>query len=422
MQQQPIVAAIDVGTTKVCTILGRKTGAADFEVLAHSVVPCDGLRKGNVADVSTTASAVRRSILEASEKAGVKVDSAYVGITGAHVSYENRRDPLEWVGSSGVITSDDLTRVPDKVAAAAATGGRRVLHAIPLAYSIDGEQTIRNPLGMHGRGLEVETHVVTGGQIFVDRLIQAVESAGVRVQDLVLEPLASGEAVLTSEEKEQGVALVDIGGGTTDVVVFKRGAVRYTGVIPVGGFQFTNDICQTYGTPYADAEAAKLKYGNTEPFDGSMNGEITLGVEGRSTTINVPHRDICLLLRERAQELMHLIKVKLQEADAGELGELTLVITGGTSKLPGLEAMTKRTLTRSARIGVPNGNRRLPDELKEPAHATGVGILLWAVSRTLPAHAAVAANGKNGSSNGARPSLTARLIARIKNRLTLNLF
>jgi len=257
-QKNATFAAIDVGTTKVCAIVGRGSGPDDLQVLAHSTVPCDGLRKGNVADSKATTQAIRRVVMDVSREAGVTIDAAYVGVTGAHVSFENRWDALDWVGDLGVITSDDLKRVPEKISAAATVAGRRVMHAIPLTYALDGEKTIRNPLGMHARNLEVETHVVSGNQSYVRRLVEAVESAGIEVKDLVFEPLASSEAVLTAAEKQEGVALVDIGGGTTDIVVFQGGMVRYTGVVPVGGYQFTNDICQTYGASYKDAEQAKL--------------------------------------------------------------------------------------------------------------------------------------------------------------------
>ena len=425
-QEQKIYTAIDVGTTKVCTIVGRKKGADGFEILAHSVVPCEGLRKGNVIDVTATAKAIRHSITAVNSAAGVNAQTAYVGITGAHVSFENRWDKLGWVGNRGVITADDLTLVPPRVASAASETGRHVLHAIPMTYAMDGERTIRNPLGMHAQGLEVESHVVTGTSSYVDKLVKAVESAGVQVESLVLEPLASGEAVLTTEERERGVALVDVGGGTTDVVVFKGGTINYTAVIPVGGWQFTNDICQTYSTPYPAAEEAKLKYGHTEPFTGHVTEELSLPLEGRSVHLKVPHREFCQLIRERAQELLRLIKLKLQEAKVEDISKMSLVITGGTANLPGLLDLTHTKLTNHVRIGVPNGNTSIPDELKAPAYATGVGILLWAMDQREPVTATEAprSNGNgsgNGNGNGGRASLASRFITLVRNRLSVNL-
>ena len=420
-QKNATFAAIDVGTTKVCAIIGRGSGPDDVQVLAHSTVPCDGLRKGNVADSQATAEAIRRAVMDVSREADVTVDAAYVGVTGAHVSFENRWDALDWVGNLGVITADDLKRVPEKISIAAAMAGRRVMHAIPLTYALDGEKSIRNPLGMHARNLEVETHVVSGNQSYLRRLVEAVESAGIEVKDLVFEPLAGGEAVLTAAEKQEGVALVDIGGGTTDIVVFEGGMVRYTGVVPVGGYQFTNDICQTYGTSYKDAEDAKLTHATTDLYESKRVEEISLAVEGRSMAIKVPHRDLCQLTRERAQELLKLIKVKLQEADVEDISKLRVVITGGTSNLPGLESLTQQLLTNRVRIGMPNGNGSIPGELKAPAYSTGVGLLLWAASRSEP-EATVQANGRNGTSEPRSGGFASRFIARLKIRLSLNLF
>ena len=432
-QADTTFAAVDVGTTKVCAIVGRRSGPNRVQVLAHSTVPCDGLRKGDVSDADATAQAIRRAVTEASQKSGVSIDAAYVGVTGAHVSFENRWDALDWVGGQGVITNEDLKLVPERVSSAAATDGRRIIHAIPLTYGMDGEKTIRNPLGMHARNLEVETHVVSGGQRYLRRLVEAVESAGIRVKDLVFEPLASGEAVLTEEEKRAGVALIDIGGGTTDIIVYKGGLVRYTGVVPVGGFQFTNDICQTYGTSFEDAEQAKLEHATIDLHKSKLIEEITLPVEDCDVELKVPHREFCQLTRERAQELLRLVKVKLQESDIEDISKLDLVFTGGASNLPGLESLTRQILTTHVRIGMPNGNGSIPDELKAPAYSAGVGLLLWAAGQSVQEEAELAAtngyatnghaiNGdsKNGASTSGWSAL--RFMSRLKSRLSLNLF
>ena len=378
MRDARIVTGIDVGTTKVCTIMGRTSGPRDLEVLAHSLVPCEGLKKGNVEDITATARAIRASVDEIERRAQIAVRSAYVGVTGAHVTFENRVDTLDWVGKHGVITAEELTHVPETVASVGVAVGREVIHALPITYRLDGRGGIRNPLGMHTDHLEVETHVVTGAPSPIEQLARAVESSGLKVEGLVLEPLASSEAVLTREEKDQGAVLVDIGGGTTDVVVFRNGRIAYTGVIPVGGYQFTYDICQTYNTTYAAAEAAKLAYAHTEPYVASAVEEVSLPVLGRVSAQKVPRRDICQLVRERAQELVPLIRLKLNEAQIDDVSRIRLVLTGGSSNLPGLQALMQRTLTNHVRIGVPNVHPGIPGELRAPHFATGVGILLWA--------------------------------------------
>ena len=384
MQDSRLLTAIDVGTTKVCTIIARRTGARDLKVLAHSVVPCDGLKRGNVEDIVATQRAIRSSIEEIGRKTAIAVRSAYVGITGAHVAFENRRDDLEWIGKRGVITAKELKRVPRKVASSSTGSGRRVLHALPMTYSLDGKNGIRNPLGMHTDQMEVETHVVTGASALIDRLVGTVERAGVSVEALVLEPLASSEAVLTPEEKERGAVLVDIGGGTTDVVVFKNRAVNFTSVIPVAGYQFTNDICQTYNTTYSAAEAVKLQHAHTQPQMTGPGDEVSFPVFGSSTQLRVPLLEICQLTRERAQELIRLIKIKLQDAKIGHLAAYQIVLTGGSANLVGLKELMEQTLLARVRIGLPAGGDSVPDELKAPSHATSVGILLWAVAQPGP--------------------------------------
>ena len=380
-----VIAAIDVGTTKVCTMLGRRVSNNGVHILSYSSVPCDGLRKGNVSDVAATAKAIRRSVKDVEEATGHRIESAFIGVTGSHVSYENRRDRLSSVGEHGVITSDELRQTPHASSDSNMSDpGRRLIHAIKMSYSVDGESGIRNPTGMHSRNVEVETHLVTGRAAFISRLVQAVESAGVKVSSLVLEPLASGLAVLTREEKTQGALLVDIGGGTTDVVGFENGRICYTGAIPVGGYQFTNDIAVTFNTPYDVAESVKLEHASTELPSRNADVEIPLRVVGRDVELKVKRLDICQLARERAQELARLIKVKVEDEWDGELSEMRVVLTGGASSLPGLGSLVQRTLAIPVRHGTPEIRGDFPEELKNPAYATSVGILLWALTQQGP--------------------------------------
>jgi cell division protein FtsA len=258
--------------------------------------------------------------------------------------------------------------------------------------------------------LDVETHVVKGDSLFMDKLVAAVERAGVKVESLVLEPLASSQAVLTKAEKEQGVVLVDIGGGTADIVVFRNGQIDYTAVIPVAGYQFTNDICATYNTPYEAAEEAKLNFAHTEPYGDDAEGELTLPIVGRTAKLKVQRRELCQLTRERAQELARLIRIKLLEASNGELSNLPVVLTGGTAKLPGFKGLMQGKVSSRVRVGVPNGRVDVPEELRAPDYATSVGLLLWA-----PPHAGPVSpeNGKVEARNGSA-SLVSRLFNQIQ--------
>lgn len=381
MQDPNIVMAIDVGTSKVCTIVARRDGGRRFSVLSHSVVPSQGLQKGNVTDVSATQSAIGRSVNEAVQQAGVVASDAYIGVTGSHTSFQNRVDELEWAAKQGVITPADLDRVPIAIAEASAQPGRKVLHALPRNFRLDGQRGIRDPLGMHTSQVTVETHVVTAAELFIGKLNRAVQQAGVGIRELVLEPIASAQAVLSGDEKEAGVALVDIGGGTTDIVMYRQGTALYNAALPIGGFQFTNDICVTYNTPYEAAEALKLERGTTEPASVKPQDEVSLPITGRVSHRTVALREISQLIRERAQELVRLVRIKLNEAGYRETSEVRVVLTGGSANLPGLEDMIRRTITRHVRVGSPDNVRGIPDTLRSPMFATSVGLLLWAVDK-----------------------------------------
>ena len=375
-----LITAVDVGTTKVCTIVGRREGDRGIRVLTHSTVPCDGLRKGNVSDVAATAKAIRESIRQVEATSGYAIESAFIGVTGSHITFENRRDRLGPGTRSGVITADELARSPMPDAPGGEDAGRKLIHAIRRSYTLDGVDGIRNPVGMHSRRIEVDTHVVTGGSSFIDKLARAVEDAGISITSLVLEPLASALAVMTSSERERGAVLVDIGGGTTDVVGFSRGRICYTGVIPVGGFQFTNDIALTFNTSYSAAEDAKLRYASAEARPRRTASDITLPVAGRNADLRLQPSDISQLTRERAKELARLVRMQLDESQVDQKVRCQVVLTGGTSNLPGLVELMRQSLSVPVRQGVPEMRGVFPSVMKDPVYATGVGILIWAIN------------------------------------------
>ena len=399
MQSSDVIAAIDVGTTKICTIVARRVNGQFPEVIAHSVVPCSGLKKGNVEDINLTTEAIRESLYAVKSKTDLPVRSAYVGITGSHVTFENRVDYFDGIGTKGVITAEEVSGIPDMVTSGVESNGREVLHALPRTYRVDGHNGISDPTGMHASGPEVSAHVVTAGSSFVKDLESAVTSAGVRVKGMVLEPLASSEAVLTQKERDRGASIVDIGGGTTDIVSFRKGTINYTSVIPVGGFQFTNDIAITYNTTYHDAEQAKLKYASTDPASVDMREELSLPVLNSNSVANVYRRDLCQLMRERTLELIRLIDLKLQQAGVRQDSTAQIVMTGGASTMPGFFEMAEQYIPNcSIRMGAPNHLSGMSAELEAPAYSTGVGILLYGFRQEIAADRSVVnhVRGTNG--------------------------
>jgi cell division protein FtsA len=401
MVSDEIVAAIDVGTTKVCTIVGRKVGKNGIQILGYSTAKNYGMRKGVVSDVSAAERAVRVSIKAVEDKTGHKVDSAFVGVTGAHVRFENRHERLEIENRKGIVTADDVASAPKKLSESIDLPGRTVIHANSISYTLDGESGIRHPVGMHSKEMQVEAHFVTGSNTFIDRLVDVIEVADVRINSLVLEPLASGLAVLTPEERHNGAVIVDIGGGTTDIVAFKGGSIYYTGVIPVGGYQFTNDIALSFSTPFEAAEAIKLEHASAEFQPASAGEHILVPVIGRDKELKVSRLEICQLVRERAMELARMIKVKLDSERVGNAEDTVLVLTGGASNLPGFAQLVEKVVGITVRHGMPDVHGTVPAELRDTVYATGVGILLWGLTEYVPDEAGFGVrNGNEANGNG----------------------
>ena len=380
MVSDEIVTAIDIGTTKVCAIVGSKFGNRSIQVLGYSVVKSAGLRKGVVSDMEAIEQAVRESVESVEEKTGYQVNSAFVGVTGTHIQFRNRYEKLRIENRHGVVTADDVAHAPHRLSATIDDPGRTIIHASTTSYTLDGESGIRNPIGMHSKEIGVETHWVTGSDEEVERLTRAVEAAGVEVRSLVMEPLGSGLAALTYEERELGAVIVDIGGGTTDIVAFKNGRPYYTGVIPVGGYQFTNDISLSFSSPFEAAEAIKVEHASAEFQSASVGEYVSVPVIGRDNELKVSRLEICQIVRERALELAQMIKVKLDSERIGHSEDSILVLTGGASNLPGFAEVLEKCAGVEVRQGEPTVRGSLPDELKDPAYTTGIGILLWGLT------------------------------------------
>ena len=369
-----IISAIDVGTTKICTIIGSLDSGGNVQVLGVGLVPSHGMHKGMVVNVEEAKESIIESIRRAEQASGLKVESAYIGVTGRHISSINSHGVVAIPRNDRLVRHDDLKRVLSSAQQVNIPDDRRILHSIPRNYALDSQERIKNPVGMHGFRLDVETHIITAAISSVQNLVKCIRSVGVEIQDLILEPLASGEAVLTPEEREVGVILADIGGGTTDIAVFKDGSIYHTSIIPVAGYQVTSDLSIGLGLPFEIAEAMKKKYGNVYPEVLSKNQDSTLTVEDGHS---VSYRDLCNIIKVRMEELLRLILLEMPDSNYASLAPAGLVLTGGCSNLAGLEALAKQTIRLQTRIGEPMGVYGITDILHDPAHATGVGLLLW---------------------------------------------
>ncbi len=371
-----VISGIDVGTTKICTIVATQDSGGGIQVLGVGLVPSHGLHKGMVVNVEEARESIAESIKRAEQASGMKVESALVGVTGRHISSINSHGVVAIPRNDRLVRADDLKRVLSSSQHIDIPDDRKVLHAIPRHYALDNQERVKNPVGMHGFRLDVETHIITAAIASVQNLVKCIRSIGVEIADLILEPLASGESVLTTEEKELGVILADIGGGTTDIAVFKDGSIYHTSIIPVAGYQFTSDLSIGLGLPFDIAEAMKKKYGNVSPDLITKSEETTLNIENGH---NVSYRDLCGIIKDRMEELLRLILLEMPDSNYNSLAPAGLVLSGGGSKLNGLQALARSVIRIPSRIGQPMGVYGITDILHDPANATGVGLLLWGI-------------------------------------------
>ncbi|MBT4074768.1 MAG: cell division protein FtsA [Chloroflexi bacterium] len=398
MIQEDYRAAIDVGTTKVVTVIGRERPDGSVEIAGVGVSPCNGLSKGMVRDDAATTQAIKSSIAEASKQAGVSIKSAYVGLSGSHIESSNRWDQVHDNPAESVITQEVLDASMATVHDMASDSGGKLLHVIPRGYALDNRHLVRMPIGMHAREIHAHTHVVKGDEASIERLRAAAESAGIHVADLIVEPIASAEAALTSTERDDGVVLLDIGGGTTDIAVFVGGQIVHSAVLPVGGWQFTNDLVTAFMTSFEEAEEIKCGSGSVTPEVASMREELFINsladsVEG---PIAVTKRELGQLLKERAHELFRLVKGKLATPHLANVPIDRVVLTGGGAKLDGMQALARYVFQGRVRTSGPRPLVGLDEQYQDPAYSAGIGMLIWGL-RNLPSGSHLGVSTVNGA-------------------------
>lgn len=379
MSKKPMVFnAIDVGTSKVCAVMAQAGESGSLQVLGVGTVPSQGLRKGIVVNIDEAREVVREAKRKAEQASGLKLESAYVGITGNHILSVNARGAIAISRTDQMVKPRDMRRVLDSARSVSVSKERQLIHVITRDYALDGHQGISNPVGMAGFRLDVDTHMVTASSSVVRNTLKCIRGAGVEVEDVVLQPLASGEAVLRPDEREAGVILVDIGGGTADVAVFKEGNVWHTAVLPVAGYQVTHDIAIALSLPFELAESLKVKYASLLPPNGGQSEDASLPLENGHQILV---QDLNNVVRSRVEEILSLVMAELPEENLEALAPAGVVLTGGTAKIPGIEGLAKQIFRLPARVGVPHQVYGLADILYDPAYATSVGLLLWGTKK-----------------------------------------
>lgn len=377
MLRDQVIAAIDVGTTKVCTVLGQLAASGRVEVVGVGVAPSRGLRKGVVVNIEEAIEAIAESIERAERSSGYEIASAIVGLAGSHVESMNNQGVVAVAGADRMVTVDDVNRAMESARTLSVPSNRDLLHVIARSYRVDDQEGVRNPIGMHGFRLEVQAHIVTAAATSVQNLTRCIERLGIEVDDVVLEPIASAEAVLTDEEKEMGVVLADIGGGTTDLAVFVDGSICHTAVLPVGGYHLTNDLAIGLRAPFAIAEQIKVGAGHALPLGIDPDELIEIAGFGGEARRTVARQAIASILEARVEEILGMIAQEIRRCGQEGLLPAGLVLTGGSARLKGIEVLASELIGLPVRVGIPVGLTGLLDSINSPDYATSLGLLLW---------------------------------------------
>ncbi len=372
-----MIVGLDIGTTKICTVVGEVTGS-DLNIIGIGSYPSVGLRKGVVVDIDATVKSIKKAIEEAELMAGCEISSVYTGIAGGHITGLNSQGVIAVKGPE--ITKNDVDRVVDAAKAIAIPMDREVIHIIEQEFIVDDEPGIQNPVGMSGIRLEAKIHIVTGAIACAHNIIKCANRAGLDVCEIVLEALASGESVLSEEEKEIGVGLIDIGGGTADLAVFSRNHIRHTFVLALGGNSITNDISIGLKIPVTEAEEIKIAHGTCLSDSIKENEFIEiLGMGGRKPR-KLPKQILTEIIEPRVEEMFFLIKRELFRAGMEDMITSGLVITGGTALLEGVAEVAESVFDMPVRIGTPTKIKGLVDVVNNPMYATGVGLINFGIN------------------------------------------
>ncbi len=374
----PIVA-LDIGTSKVCALIAEATSEQTINVLGFSESKSEGLKKGVIVNIERTISAIQRVVEEAETQAGVDASSVFVGISGGHIKSLNSRGMTGVARNDREITEDDVRRAIEAAKAVAIPIDREVIHVLPYGFIIDGQDGVRDPVGMLGVRLEVDVHIITGAVTSVQNLVKSVNRAGFDVDAVVLEPLASSESILTDDEKDLGVAMIDIGGGTSDVVIYLNGSVRHSEVVSLGGEHVTRDISLGLRTPHERAETIKREHGCALVSMVSNGQTIPVPSVGDRRDREVPLRELVEIIEIRMDELMRLIQMEVQLTGYAELMAGGVVLTGGASLLPGVAEMTEEIFGCPVRIGKPRHIANIDEcrVLDNPLYSTVTGLACY---------------------------------------------
>jgi cell division protein FtsA len=379
-----LVVGLDIGTSKVLAIVGEVTATGEVEVIGVGHHPSRGMKKGVVVNIESTVQSIQRAIEEAELMAGCQIRSVYAGIAGSHIRSINSHGTVAIKDKE--VGPNDVDRVIESARALAIPADQKVLHVLPQEFIIDGQEGIREPIGMSGVRLEAKVHIVTGAVSAAQNIVKCVRRCGLEVDDIILEQLASSLSVLSEDEKELGVCMVDIGGGTTDISVFTEGAIRHTSVIPIAGDQVTNDIAVALRTPTANAEEIKKKYGCALTQLATSEESIEVPSVGDRPPRKLARQTLAEVIEPRIEELYGLVLAELRRSGFEEVIGSGIVLTGGSAKMEGMIDLAEEVFHMPVRLGIPQGVGGLSGVVHNPIYATGVGLVLFGAKARSGSH------------------------------------
>ena len=386
-----LIVGLDIGTSKIAAIVGEVSPEGEIEIIGIGHHRSRGLKKGVVVNIESTVQSIQRAVEEAELMAGCQIKSVYTGIAGSHIASLNSHGIVAIRDKE--VTAGDVDRVIDAARAVAIPADQRILHILPQEFIIDTQEGIREPVGMSGVRLEARVHMVTGAVSAAQNIIKCVRRCGLEVDDVILEQLASSQAVLTDDEKDLGIAIVDIGGGTTDIAVFSDGAIRHTAVIPIAGDQVTNDIAVALRTPTQYAEEIKIKYACALAQLASADETIEVPSVGDRPPRRLARQTLAEVVEPRYEELLTLVQAELRRSGFEDLIAAGIVVTGGSSKMEGLVDLAEEIFHMPVRLGVPQIAAGLVDVVRNPIYSTGVGLLQFGYRNASELSAEVAVDG-----------------------------
>lgn len=378
MSNQTTFVGIDVGSSKISTLIAEVDENYTTHVIGVGAASGSGVRNGVVVNIDEAVKTVQASVEKAERVSGFKIMSAYLTVSGSQVNSLNNRGVVAIANENKAIDGEDVSRAIESARIINLTPNREIIHALPRHFIIDGQDGVRNPLRMIGYRLDVETHIVTTALTSIQNLTKCVRQLGIEVDELVVSPLAAGEAVLTPEEKELGVMVADIGGGTTDLAIYNEGSVWQTKVLPIGGEQVSKEIAVQLRTPLAEAEALKVRHGDCRPSEIDAEEVIDAEIFGQGRSAKIGRRQLCEIIEDRSRELIQHIDGEITRLGTNAVLPAGLVLAGGVARTPGLAELASETLGLPVRVGAPNNLSGLTDNITSPTYAAGVGLVLWA--------------------------------------------